>query len=84
MLQLTLRRVDVTPQPAPASKRLPRTSSVAQVAQLCARLFRMPVARVRLALLRKGGEQEALGEAGRDLHWLGAESGDELLVRLSE
>lgn len=79
MLSLTL----VCGEAKPMAKRLPRTTQVGMLAQLCARLFRLPAAGVALALRRGGtGTAEVLEETQRDLHWLGAASGDIIEVSL--
>ena len=84
MLSLPLRCVAATAGgTAEVVKRLPRTTTVASLSQLCGRLFRLPAARLTLALLRPGAPPTALAEPQRDLHWLGAEAGDVILVDVS-
>ena len=82
MLSLTLTCVAASAgERAPASKRVPRTLTVARLKQLCDRLFRVPAARMALFVRRPGAPMpEPLTEEQRDLYWLGVNDGDTILV----
>ena len=86
MLTLTLTCVAAgAGERAPVSKRLPRTTTVAALKQLCHRLFRVPAQRMALFVRRPGAPlPEALAEEQRDLHWLGVADGDAILVDQTE
>jgi hypothetical protein len=82
MLSLTLTCVAASAgERLPATKRMPRTLTVARLKQLCERLFRVPAARMVLFVRRPGAPMpEALTEEQRDLYWLGIGDGDTILV----
>jgi hypothetical protein len=86
MLRLNLTCVAASAgERAPVTKRVPRTTSVATLKQLCDRLFRVPATSMALYVRRPGAPvPEALDEEQRDLHWLGVNDGDTILCDSSK
>lgn len=82
MLSLTLRVV--APQAgerADAERRVPRTLSTTALRSLCARVAKLPPARVTLFVASPGAPQpQPLEDDGRDLYYWGVESGSTILI----